>query len=164
MTKLPVLLDYVASLGHAVFTKGEYNLNIIGIRTVASDANTFDDRICLVYRDEVGWVTRTWPATTDPGTYWRTHPMNVDGTAILKPGQYRGAYKVGKHPSPAQEGMYGIHIHKSGRESTQVNKWSAGCQVFAEEAHFDEFMSIVYCAKTKWGDSFTYTLVDQPDF
>jgi len=192
VTKLPVLLDYVASLGHAVFTKGEYNLNIIGIRTVASDANTFDDRICVVYQDEVGWVTRTWPATTDPGSYWRTHPMNVDGTAILQPGQYRGAYKVGQHrgqydalvqrkavtvyrdknrdetldmfPSTAQEGMYGINIHKAGSDSTQVNKWSAGCQVFAKEAHFDEFMSVVYCGKTKWGDSFTYTLVDQPDF
>jgi len=118
--------------------------------------------------------------------------MNVDGTAILKPGQYRGAYKIGLHrgydalvqrkavtvyrdknrdetldmaPSTAQEGMYGINIHKSGRKkSTQVNRFSAGCQVFAEEAHFDELMSIVYCAKTKWGDSFTYTLVDQPDF
>jgi hypothetical protein len=34
----PVLLDYVASLGHAVFEKGEYNVNIIGIRSKEHEA------------------------------------------------------------------------------------------------------------------------------
>ena len=43
-----------------------------------------------------------WPATTDPGAYYLTTAsadFKVDGTAILVPAQYRGAYKVGPHGS-----------------------------------------------------------------
>ena len=187
----PFLLDYVESLGHAVFTEGIYNLNIVGIRTKESNANEFDDRICVVFRDELGWITRTWPCTTDPGQYWRDNPSNVLGTAILVPGQYRGVYKIGKHrgqyaalvqrgsavrvyrdahkdeildhdPESIEEGYFGINIHKAGQNSTQVNKWSAGCQVFANQDDFEEFMSICYAARNKWGDGFSYTLIDEP--
>ena len=35
----PVLLDYVASLGHAVFERGKYNLNIVGIRSKTNEPN-----------------------------------------------------------------------------------------------------------------------------
>jgi hypothetical protein len=188
----PVLLDVVDSLGHAVFESGMYNLNIIGIRSKTTEVNKFDDRICVVFRDELGWITRTWPCTTDPGTYWLDNPSNVAGTAILIPGQYRGVYKIGKHrgqydalvqkggtvkvyrdankdevldmdPDTEQEGYFGINIHKAGEHSTEVNKWSAGCQVFANKDDFEEFMSICYAARTKWGDSFTYTLIDEPE-
>ena len=191
MSRLPILLDYVASLGHAVFEKGEYNLNIIGIRTANSDANTFNDRICVVYKDEHGWITRTWPCTTDPGTYYREKPMNVKGTAILKEGQYRGVYKIGKHrgkydalvqtggrvtvwrdnnmddvldmePGTEDSGYHGINVHKAGEASTEVNRWSAGCQVFANDDDFDEFMDLCRTAKSLWGETFTYTLVEEP--
>ena len=188
----PVLLDYVASLGHAVFEKGEYNVNIIGIRSKEHKPNSFDDRMCLVFKDEMGWITHTWACTTEPGKYWLENPGNIDGTAILVPGQYRGVYKIdlhqGKYDALCQrngavrtyrdnnkddvvdlssdsitEGFYGINIHKAGRSSTQVDKWSAGCQVLREE-DFEEHMSFCYIARTKWGDSFTYTLIDEPDF
>jgi hypothetical protein len=191
MSQRPLLLDYIASLGHAVFENGSYNLNIIGIRSIDGRVNCFDDRICLVYRDEEGWVTRTWPCTTDPGAYWLEHPMNVDGTAILVPGQYRGVYKIGKHrgqydalvqtggrvkvfrdrnkdevldmdPETADEGYFGINIHKAGSQSTEVNKWSAGCQVFANEYDFRQFMKLVKKSAELWGETFTYTLVDEP--
>ena len=62
------------------------------------------------------------------------------------------------------EGFYGINIHKAGKDSTQVDKWSAGCQVFANEDDFAEFMSVCYAARTKWGNSFSYTLIDAPEF
>ncbi len=67
-------------------------------------------------------------------------------------------------PDSVTEGMYGINIHKAGSASTQVNKWSAGCQVFSHSSDFKEFMSICYAAKEKWGNSFTYTLIEEPDF
>jgi hypothetical protein len=187
----PILLDYVASLGHTVFESGQYNLNIIGIRSKDHKPNSFDDRMCVVFRDEQGWVTRTWECTTEPGKYWLENPTNVSGTAILVPGQYRSVYKIGKHRgkydaltqqggavkvyrddnkddiidaevSTEEEGYFGINIHKAGANSTQVDKWSAGCQVFSHSADFDEFMSICYAAKSKWGNSFTYTLIDEP--
>ena len=31
-------------------------------------------------------------------------------------------------------------------------------------ADFEEFMSICYAAKAKWGNSFSYTLIDEPEF
>ena len=97
MSTLPVVLERVQSLSHAIFTTGTYNLNIIGIRTDDNQANTFNDRLCLVYRDKYGWVTRTWAITTDPGTYWRQNPMRIRGTAIMAPGQYRGSHRIGLH-------------------------------------------------------------------
>jgi len=189
----PILLDYAASLGHTVFEKGEYNLNIIGIRTPDDSANSFNDRICVAYKDGLGWVTRTWAATTDPGLYWRENPGRIEGTAILVPGQYRGCWKLGRHrgkypalvqqggmvkvyrdanknevldmdPDTEKEGYFGINIHKAGDVSTEVNKWSAGCQVFARVDDFSEFMSLCYSARNLWGDSFSYSLIQAPEF
>ena len=182
------LLQYVAGLGYAVFESGLYNLNIIGVRTPDDNANTFNDRLYVVYRDEWGWLTRSWDITTDPGMYWRENPGNVDGTAILVPGQYRGAYKLGKHrgkypalvqtgaavrvwrdnnrdqildQGKAHDGYFGINIHRaSKRGSETVDKWSAGCQVFGDPDDYECFMDIVERATEIWGPRFTYTLVD----
>ena len=187
----PVLLDYVASLGHTVFESGQYNLNIIGIRSRNHEPNSFDDRICVVFKDEQGWITRTWECTTEPDKYWLERLINVSGTAILVPGQYKSVWKIDKHKGkydalcqrngPVKtyrdnnkddiidldvqsitEGMYGINIHKAGLGSTQIDRWSAGCQVFSHSEDFDEFMSICYAARSKWGNSFTYTLIEAP--
>jgi len=65
-----------------------------------------------------------------------------------------------------QEGIFGINIHKAGKfvnGSTQIDKWSAGCQVFSKESDFNEFMELIHKAKDVWGNSFTYTLVDSSD-
>ena len=67
-------------------------------------------------------------------------------------------------PESITEGYYGINIHKAGTESTAVNRWSAGCQVFANEKDFEEFMSICLAAKSLWGEFFSYTLIDVPEF
>ena len=186
----PYLLDHVESLGHAVFTSGKYNLNIIGIRNKNGKVNKFDDRICVVYKNYKGWVTRTWKCTTDPGRYWLNKPINIRGTAILVPGQYRGVYKIDKHAGrydalcqrngkvktfrdsnkdsiidmdydSVTEGRYGINIHKAGSSSTQVDRWSAGCTVFANSSDFDNFLSI--CKKqisVRGWRTFTYTLIE----
>ena len=187
----PQILDYVESLGHAVFEKGLYNLNIIGVRTPDDSANKFNDHMYVVYKDEHGWVTRTWHCTTDPGVYWREHPMNVNGTAILVADQYRGSHKIGLHrgkykalvqtggrvrvyrddtkddildmdPATEQDGYFGINLHKAGSHSTEVDKWSAGCQVWANADDFAAFMAIVEKSAETYGPQFTYTLIDEP--
>lgn len=65
------------------------------------------------------------------------------------------------------EGIYGINIHRatsrSGGTSTQVDKWSAGCQVIASNDDWNKFMEIMYAAKSTWGNSFTYTLINSND-
>lgn len=65
------------------------------------------------------------------------------------------------------EGLYGINIHRAtsrkGGKSTQVDKWSAGCQVIAANDDFKLFMEIVNKAAKVWGNSFTYTLINSND-
>jgi len=45
-----------------------------------------------------------------------------------------------------EEGIFGINIHRAtkyeGRKSTQIDKWSAGCQVIAANDDFRLFMEI----------------------
>ena len=62
--------------------------------------------------------------------------------------------------------VYGINIHKAGGRvdgSTQIDKWSAGCQVFSKESDFNEFMDVCRKASGTWGNSFTYTLIESKD-
>jgi len=66
-----------------------------------------------------------------------------------------------------QEGIFGINIHRAtkweGKKSTQIDKWSAGCQVIAANDDFRLFMEICNKSKDTWGDSFTYTLINSDD-
>ena len=181
--------------GYRFFESGIYNLNIIGVRRSTVEINKFDDYLLLIYKTSPSnWVFKTYPITTDPGTYWLLNPTNPKGTAILIPGQYRSTWKIAKHQgkyealcqrkpvkvwrddnrdrvldfysSPEDEGYFGINIHRSNpyTESSQVDKWSAGCQVFKKAANFKEFMN--YCNKSAsmYGDGFTYTLLEELDF
>ena len=65
------------------------------------------------------------------------------------------------------EGIYGINIHRAtkyeGKTSSQIDRWSAGCQVIASNDDWHEFMDIMYKAKEIWGNSFTYTLIESKD-
>ena len=181
--------------GYRFFESGIYNLNIIGVRRSTVEINKFDDYLLLIYKTSPSnWVFKTYPITTDPGTYWLLNPTNPKGTAILIPGQYRSTWKIAKHQgkyealcqrkpvkvwrddnrdrvldfysSPEDEGYFGINIHRSNpyTESSQVDNWSAGCQVFKKAVNFKEFMN--YCNKSAsmYGDGFTYTLLEELDF
>lgn len=180
--------------GYAFFTKGAYNLNIIGVRAAGAQINnSFDDVLVLIYKTPTGlWARQIYQITTDPGRYYMINPTNQKGTAILVPGQYRGAYQIALHRGKYQalcqrkpvkvyrdsnknkvydwdvntldEGLFGINIHKAGKLSTRVDTWSAGCQVFASETDFKCFMN--YCQKqvaNSLGKTFTYTLLKEED-
>lgn len=64
-------------------------------------------------------------------------------------------------------GLYGINIHRAtkyaGKKSTQVDKWSAGCQVIASNDDWTKFMKIMRKARDTWSNSFTYTLIESKD-
>jgi hypothetical protein len=169
-----------------------HDLNLVGIRNSSSDANRFDDWLCAFYRFDGIWNLFAFPGTTDPGTYYRENPIELRGTAIMKPGQYRGAYQVDKHKGykalrqvgsitvyrdanrdteldttgATEQGLNAINIHRANRvrASTQVDKWSAGCQVMQDPDHFDFFMKLCDRAAKKFGNSFTYTLLESEDF
>jgi len=170
-----------------------YDLNLFGIRSKDRTANVFNDVIGVMYLESGGWCSFMFPATTDPGLYWRENPSNVEGVAVLAPGQYLGAYRIGSHrgypalqqhkpvkvfrdndrdplldlrPSTIREGMYRINIHRASPTSASpfVNRWSAGCQVLADPIHFHFLMSLARKSASIFGNSFTYTLLDEGDF
>lgn len=186
------LIKSLKSLNYEVYSKPN-ELNIIGVRSDNVNANSFDDLLYVFWKNEDGsFEGRKYPLTTDPGTYWLKNPMNVDGTSILKEGQYVNAYQVGKHKgqydaltqkkpvtvirdydrnaildySNGKEttGLFGINIHNSGnniKDDKSVDKWSAGCQVFKNINDFNEFMQLAKKQRDKYGNSFTYTLIDE---
>lgn len=75
----------------------QFNLNIVGIRSATQTPNSFDDQMNVFWKFNGQWNMRTFPCTTDPGTYWLNHPSNPLGTGILKEGQYIDAWQIGLH-------------------------------------------------------------------
>ncbi len=97
---LPVALERIEKLGHQVYTAGDYNLNLFGIRASERAAGAFDDAIGCAYKAGGLWRVHYWQATTDPGWLYldgASERFGADGTAILCPGQYLGAYTIGPH-------------------------------------------------------------------
>lgn len=171
-------------------------LNIVGIRADSTEPNKFDDQIFVFWKNDADqWAGWKAPATTDPGTYWLNNPMQPQGTAILKAGQYVDTYKIdlhlGKYKALCQRlkpvtvirdydrdaildfdngtestGMYGINIHRANRSGTTltVDRNSAGCQVFANVDDFNELMKLADIHSAKYGNKFTYTLIDRRAF
>jgi hypothetical protein len=153
--------------------------------------NVFDDWLTISYKDETGtWKFHCWNATTDPGKKGVMEFHNSKGVARLIPGQYRRTYSIDKHQGKydalcqrlnevtvwrdgnrneifdgvlTDKGIFGINIHKAGQDSTWVENWSEGCQVFKRVKDFDEFMVIVKKAAKIHGNSFTYTLIESVD-
>jgi hypothetical protein len=158
-------------LGHPV--KADGSLNLVGLRTMPGKPDAFDDWICeFSLRPDGRWEFKASPATLDPGLYWLQNPMRVDGTWITRPGFYPRCWTLGRHKgeydalvqrasgvfegtrdrdkdgSPNYDGpIYrdcsGVNMHKAGKRSTIVGKWSAGCWVFAVEEDYEDHMDLV---------------------
>lgn len=100
----------------------------------------------------------------------RKHQGKYEALCQKKPVKvYRDNNKDGKYDmieENIKEGIFGINIHKAGSRvdgSTQIDKWSAGCQVFSKESDFNQLMELAYKAKNLYGNSFTYTLIESKD-
>jgi hypothetical protein len=143
----------------------------------------------MSYKVNGQWVFKQWACTTDPGTKGVKEFHNTAGVARLVEGQYRGSHTLGLHQgkyealkqakpvkvyrdankdmtydeTKIQEGIFGINIHKAGVDSTYVENWSEGCQVFKKAADFEAFMVIAREAAKIHGPSFTYTLIESSD-
>jgi hypothetical protein len=75
-----------------------YQLNIVAYRSRHLRSNAFDDEIHVFYTNDEGkWIYHIFKGTTDPGQFWLNNPMNPQGTAFLKKGQYENAYAIGYH-------------------------------------------------------------------
>ena len=150
--------------------------------------NVFDDFITISYKDSLGnWQFFCWNATTDAGKKGVEKFGNPKGVARLVAGQYRGAWAIDKHRGKydalcqrlgnvtvwrdanrdlkfdeikTDTGIFGINIHKAGTDSTWVENWSEGCQVFKRVKDFETFMFICKKAAKIHGNKFSYTLLE----
>ena len=176
---------------YQIFESGHkpYNLNLVGIRSSDPTPNVFNDQLWVFWKNKTNWDINIYRITTDPGLYWLQNPMNLNGTGILKPGQYPGMWEIGIHNgkyealvqvSPCtlirdydrdnqldyhsgreETGLFGVNLHRAGKDSATVDRWSAGCQVFSQVREFNEFMGLARKARDLWGNSFTYTLMEE---
>ena len=169
-----------------------FDVNIVGVRnskTGQTVTNVFDDCLTVSYKENGVWKFHCWSATTDPGKKGVMEYHNSAGVARLVEGQYRGSHQLGLHQGKyealrqksnvkvyrdsnrdmtynedkVQEGVFGINIHKAGADSTYVENWSEGCQVFKKAADFEVFMEICRKSAKIHGNSFTYTLIESSD-
>lgn len=188
--------EIMARKGYAYFKKGNYNLNLIGIRSDQGRkvTNKFDDFLLVLYYIDGVLQKKIYNITTEPGLYYMKNKLgNPKGTAILVPNQYRATWMIAKHngkydalcqrkpvsvyrdgnknmiydlePKKIDTGLFGINIHRSNPYSTtaNVNNYSAGCQVFASPQDFKEFMELCEKQRALYGNTFTYTLLDEKD-
>lgn len=186
---LTTILKAFAQRGYKLLTR-PFELNIVGIRSNYNKPNVFDDSIHVLFTDSTGHQqVLSWPVTTDPGTYWLQNPMNTQGTAVLKPGQYVGSHALGMHRGQylalvqvrpvtvirdfnrdgradyqtgrEETGLFGINIHRAlaSGSTKYIDSHSAGCQVFANAEHFAIFLQLIERHKELYGNNFTYTLL-----
>lgn len=188
--------ETMARKGYAYFKKGNYNLNIIGIRSDQGKkvTNKFDDFMLVLYYVDGVLQKKIYNITTEPGLYYMKYKLgNPKGTAILVPNQYRATWMIAKHngkydalcqrkpvsvyrdgnkdmvydlePKTIDTGLFGINIHRSNPYTTtaNINDFSAGCQVFASPKDFKEFMELCEKQRSLYGNTFTYTLLDEKD-
>jgi len=140
------LINIAKSKDYSIFySNGIYNcnLNIWGIRSNNPDTEHFNDMFVLFYQTIKGkWNIETFEGTTDPSDNLLRRPANVNGCAILVPGQHRKMWSYGFHKgrrdhkalvqfspvpvyrdrnldnildfqSPIETGMFGINMHRA---------------------------------------------------
>ncbi|WP_421752748.1 hypothetical protein [Croceimicrobium sp.] len=184
-----------AAKGYRFFDQGAFNLNLFGIRNASAQVDEFNDWMGVAFRDE--WLNPRlllFRASTKPGLYYLKHKiLNVNGTAILIPGQYRGAWKLGHHngyealqqrsegvfkvwrdadhdaqfdySGPIYTDVQGLNGHTTSfrSEVERVNRYSAGCQVVQDDLDFNCLMLIVKKSLDYFSNSFSYTLLEEGD-
>ena len=121
-------------------------------------------------------LENTGCAILKPNQYRGSHKLRLHAGKYLALGQkkdvtvYRDNNRDDKYDldeSKTDTGLFGINIHRatgrSGGKSTRVDKWSAGCQVIADNDDWHEFLDICQAAREIHGNSFSYTLLESND-
>lgn len=129
-----------------------------------------------ILRRPIKAVRHKGTAILVPDQYRSTYRIGTHGgkrsyTALVQRG---GKVRVARdnnrdskpdYHNPEEEGWFGINIHKHWGSDARVNTGgvSAGCQVFQSSKDFYEFMDTCQQSADKWGNSFTYTLIEEKD-
>jgi hypothetical protein len=161
------------------------NFQLIAIRSAEDKFDEFDDKLYLVW----GTNLYSYSCTTNPGSYYLiTKFLNPDGTAVLKPGQYKDSWQRGLHRGSEaliqakpvtvwrdnnrdqksggwglsyDTGMFGIDVHNCYGLNYKVQKifnWSAGCIVLNDPNEYREFTDKCKRSNLKY---FTLALLEE---
>jgi len=180
IVRLPHPLELARRIGAKVFDS-PYSGNLIVIRGPGSP-DMWDGLLTLSFKTrEDGWITRSWPAATRPGTPFLTDPINPRGTGMMAAGvQNRGSHSRGSHkgrPALVQVGKMvvqrdndkdmilepgapevneggGFNIHDIARPSDL-----AGCCGLAR-IHMTEFLTVVESLEPHQGKVFSLSVVE----
>ena len=186
----PPRLNQLRALGYKTFETTDFDLNLIGVRSRNRTPGKFDDTFYCIYLDRGEWIEERFICTVDPSAEQHLDPTNPRGVAILKPGQYRGVYKLDMHRGKylalcqrngevtvyrdnthdrrsdhirEESGMFGINIHRAHESLIKTStKWySSGCTVIQHPADFARLMALCQMQVDLLGyESFTYTLLE----
>lgn len=190
LTERPPRLNQLRGLGYKTFESKDFDLNLIGIRSQNRTAGKFDDLFMVIYKHADQYVQEEYVCTVDPSAEQHLAPNHEVGVAILKAGQYRGAYKLGKHRGKYKAlvqtggkvtiyrdntldreadhiqpiaGYFGINIHRahSYKIATSTQYYSHGCTVIQHPADYARLISLCEIQEKLLGyKSFTYTLLE----
>ena len=146
--------------GYVFFnSKKDYDLNIIGVRSDFGDkvTNKFDDLMFVIY-----WVNGELNMIGKHNGKYEAL-VQCRPVKVYRDGDFDMVYD--KLPGSIDSGLFGLNIHRSNpvTHSITVDNWSAGCQVFAKASDFKEFMALCNEQKKRYGNGFTYTLLDEKD-
>lgn len=120
-------------------------------------------------------MSKLGTAVLKPGQYVNSHAIGFhqnkpEHRALVQVGKvtvYRDGDKDGVAEASAttETGLFGINIHgaNKGMISYNIGKWSAGCQVFQNWFHKEEFLGICDKFRVAKGNKFTYTLIEEKD-
>lgn len=180
------MMNNVKTLGYIWYTDRP---NIIGIRTEIDVPNIFNDFMFIEYGGEYKIYTITtnpgsyWlehpenklgTAVLKPGQYVDSHSIGFhqgkpDHRCLRQTGTLT-VYRDNNHDLLSDEKGYedkgtgfGVNIHgaKKVGETINISQFSAGCQVFNDWKHKEEFMDICDKYKTVTNNKFTYTLIKE---
>ena len=110
-----------------------------------------------------------------PGQYRSVYKIDLHGGRYEALCQRNGEVSVFRDPNKDNiadtdaasiaSGYFGINIHRSRKsgEAEQVDRWSAGCQVFKSASDWKDFMSLMHRSAKYFGNSFTYSLINEGD-
>ena len=187
--------NVVEQKGHT-WWEGEYDPFLYAIRSRSLLVNLWNDILGICYIDKFGnKINLMHHGSTKPGLNWlKEKTGNVNGTAILQPGQYRRCWTIGTHSGypaliqsrlgafnvwrdnnkdgrfdfqgPTYTDATGLNMHTESliHDTDKVGLYSAGCQVREFDKEHFITMNILLLSIDKYGDDFSYTLMEERDF
>lgn len=94
MITTEVLKKTISALNYKWF---EDRPNIIGIRTKLIVPDVFNDLLAISYKDGSQELLKVYSITTEPGVFYQKNLLNLNGCAVVEPGQWIDAYSIGFH-------------------------------------------------------------------